>query len=355
MQRTLTILLWWLCIPFVAAFLMLAILVPFPGVGEVYEVAEISDNNVHEEQEEVPQSLSILFVGDMMFDRGVARRSKEYGLEWLLEDVEDLFLDSDMVVGNLEGTITKFPSVAQVDNTILRFTFDPLVAPLLKKYNFSAVSLANNHSSDFGEEGYLETKKYLDNEGVQFFGTALNNKVLSTTLEEGKERICLIGYHDNFLFNSVSAFEEIERTKVGCTFVVLFAHWGEEYKTVQNERQENLAHAFIDAGVDLVIGAHPHVVQPLEIYNGRAIFYSLGNFIFDQYFSFNTTHGVAVRLVLDTDEIRFELFPVDIDYGKVTRADASASARVLKALTNSTLSDKISVDIRENTQFTIKR
>ena len=354
MHRTLTILLWWLCIPLSTGTALALLLFPSTLSEEIHTFQE---GVVMAAREILPgeESTSVLFVGDMMFDRGVARRASEYSYEWLLTDVADLFTESDVVVGNLEGTITNESSIAQKDNSVLRFTFDPAVVTLLQQYNFSAVSLANNHSLDFKESGYTATKNYLSEAGIAYFGSAVNSGGLSTVIEEGDDTICLVGYHDNFTFNATPVLEEIERIKNGCTFVVLFAHWGEEYRTSETERQQSLAHAFVDAGVDLVIGAHPHVIEPIEIYKGKAIFYSLGNFIFDQYFSFNTTHGVAVRVLLSEDEVAFEFFPVAIDYGKVTYAGSDASQKVMSLLIGDGISYLHAQSIQEERVFAIPR
>ncbi|HFC36337.1 MAG TPA: hypothetical protein ENJ49_01525, partial [Candidatus Moranbacteria bacterium] len=93
-------------------------------------------------------------------------------------------------------------------------------------------------------------------------------------------------------------------------FIVVYSHWGREYKLVNSERQQKLAHQFIDAGADLIIGAHPHVVQPIEIYKNKAIFYSLGNFVFDQYFSDNVRSILGVGVLLENKKIKFTLIPL---------------------------------------------
>jgi poly-gamma-glutamate synthesis protein (capsule biosynthesis protein) len=89
----------------------------------------------------------------------------------------------------------------------------------------------------------------------------------------------------------------------------MYPHWGTEYALTPNKKQVRLAHEWIDAGVDVIIGHHPHVIQSVEVYKDKYIFYSLGNFIFDQYFSFNTTHGIGVSAEVYKDKIEYKIIP----------------------------------------------
>ncbi len=262
--------------------------------------------------------IKILFVGDMMFDRGVAKHMKEFGNDSIFEEVKILFEDKDMIVGNLEGTITDFPSISQFDNQFLKFTFAPEIANHLKENNFTHLSLANNHSADYGPAGFEQTKNYLTQNDLKYFGSAVNTGSLSVKQTFGNKNICLVGYHDLYTKNPKPVLDEIKKIREDCFYIVVIPHWGDEYEVVQNERQTDLAHQFIDSGADLIIGAHPHVVQPYELYKEKPIFYSLGNFVFDQDFSYNTRRGLAVYLELDQNAQNFTLIPVDIERAEVS-------------------------------------
>ncbi len=261
------------------------------------------------------QPVRVLFVGDIMLDRNVARTISAEGPDTLFAGVRTLLADADVRVGNLEGTITRNPSIAQQNNKVLRFTFDPTQAKaVLAPLHFDAFSLANNHTLDFGEFGYDETRERLAGSiGAQPFGQPFNDKSrISTTVQSRGKTLCFVGYMQLFAPATSTVVDEIETIKPNCWRVIVFAHWGEEYQATSTVAQQSAAHAFIDAGADLVVGAHPHVVQNVEVYKDKAIFYSLGNFMFDQNFSWNTTHGLAVRADFYEDKTHFILTPTVI-------------------------------------------
>ena len=263
-----------------------------------------------------PESpVRIIFVGDIMIDRNVARTIAAEGPGALFAGTSAFLADADLRVGNLEGTITSNSSIAQKNNHVLRFTFDPAQAQaVLGTLRFDAFSLANNHSLDFGEFGYDETRDQLLNSiGAQPFGQPFNDKgKLSVKLQARGKTMCLVGYHALFNPATAAAVDEIARLRPDCWRIIVFAHWGEEYVVRSNAAQQAAARAFIDAGADLVVGAHPHVVQEHEVYKGKAIFYSLGNFMFDQDFSWATTHGLSVRADFFEDKTDFVLTPITI-------------------------------------------
>ncbi len=278
------------------------------------------------------KTISILFVGDIMLDRNVARRIRKNGFDSIFKNVLDIFKDKDIVVGNLEGTITDNPSISEIDHNILRFTFKKDYADKLKETGFTIFSLANNHSLDFYKAGYDETLSNLSNAGLKYFGSANNDANLSESIDIDGKKICFIGYHDLYTFNENPVLKEIENTRDSCDYQIIFAHWGNEYKNYASERDIMLAHKFIDTGVDLVIGAHPHVIQPVEIYKDKAIFYSLGNFVFDQDFSYETKHSIAVVLDINSKEQRFNIIPLSSELSALSISNTEDSNKTLKIL-----------------------
>jgi len=282
-----------------------------------------------------PMSLRVLFVADIMLDRNVARTAEEEGAGVLFAGVMSLFADADVRIGNLEGTITNNPSIARRDNKILRFTFEPaMAAEILTPLRFDALSLANNHALDFYAAGYTATRERLEALGVKPFGHPLNVAgTLSTVIEAEGKTLCLVGYHSLFDADTASVVAEIQALRPNCWRLVVLPHWGEEYIPTSNTTQQEAAHAFVDAGADLVVGSHPHVVQEVETYKGKAIFYSLGNFMFDQNFSWETMHGLAVVVDFREAETRFTLIPTTVSQQKAGITEGEDRLRTLKTAT----------------------
>jgi poly-gamma-glutamate synthesis protein (capsule biosynthesis protein) len=275
---------------------------------------------------EEPTPVRILFVGDIMLDRVVRRHIDNKGFKYQFEGVMPLFENNDIATGNLEGTITSNPSLSEKDFSVLRFTFDPQVVEELKGLGFSGFSLANNHAYDFGSEGFLETQANLERAGLFSFGSPYNDLNLLSSVDSKNEHICFVGYHALYRRDIQPVVEAVTKGREACTYIIVFAHWGDEYTDVPTAKQKDAAHSFIDAGADLVIGAHPHVVQPIEIYKDKAIFYSLGNFIFDQDFLRATQLGLAVKLELSTSTQKFALVPIEMKNTKLSFPGENAFA-----------------------------
>jgi poly-gamma-glutamate synthesis protein (capsule biosynthesis protein) len=249
--------------------------------------------------EPTSSTTTVIFVGDMMFDRYIRQQSLWRGYDAVFAKTTPLLEIADTVVANLEGPITASPSVSMgsvyPDPHNFVFTFPPTIAKELARFNFGAVSLANNHSTNFGRTGIEETKQYLSAAGVAYFGDPYGGAV-STVLTLKGQKIALVGFNQFGGPNVPKVVEEINRLQSTVDWVVVIAHWGVEYESEPNADQIEWAHKFVDAGADLVIGAHPHVIQSKEMYRGIPIYYSLGNFIFDQYFS----PAVRCGLILET-------------------------------------------------------
>jgi poly-gamma-glutamate capsule biosynthesis protein CapA/YwtB (metallophosphatase superfamily) len=264
----------------------------------------------------------ILFIGDMMFDRTIRTIAEKQSYEHLFSCVEEYLGSFDIVVGNLEGPITKENSVSkdtvpgEPGNT--SFTFAYAVARELASHNIRLVNLGNNHIRDFGEAGLTETKAALDKEHVDYFGDPTSN--LAKELKIGGEKIAFINFNQFIENDPDSTIEEIRTVRASSQRVIVYAHWGEEYSK-ENEYQKNLAHRFVDAGADLIIGTHPHILQGHETYKGAEIFYSLGNFIFDQYWNDSVRRGGGVEAVFSADGIETTEVFFDISRdGTVCRA-----------------------------------
>lgn len=275
--------------------------------------AQINTGNIETLEDPKPmpkdkETLSIVMVGDMMFDRAVRRKINNDGWDSVWGDTTAIFKPYDIRIGNLEGPITPSASRTLLPNgttaKVLSFTFPTSTAAELKKVGFDAVSLANNHTDNFGNTGLAQTRDILDTVGVQHFGDPANERSLSAVVcAKNKPKLCVayVGFHEfaYIKINEQKVVDEIKKRKSEGYYTIVYPHWGAEYKQNHTNYQETLAKSWIDAGADLVVGAHPHVVAHAQEYKGKMIFYSLGNYIFDQYFSFNTTHGLVLGIHLD--------------------------------------------------------
>ena len=257
---------------------------------------------------------SVLFLGDMMFDRAIRQIAEDKGYSHLFSCAKDILLEQTAVVANLEGPITDNESVSKgtkpgnTDN--FQFTFEPKITDTLVLSNIGYVNIGNNHILNFGQGGLKETKKYLDKVGIKYFGSLgfseAGEPLLATSsvahVPVDTRELALVNYNQFWYPDATTTTGLIEREKSEGRFVVVYAHWGEEYATTSNSIQQELAHRFVESGADAVIGSHPHVVQEVEEYLGRPIFYSLGNFIFDQWWNNEVRTGLGVRMTFEPNE-----------------------------------------------------
>ncbi|MFA5432982.1 MAG: CapA family protein [Candidatus Paceibacterota bacterium] len=289
---------------FIIAFLFCGLQVFKPEAAP----ASISFVSEAPKQEEyIPEK--ILFVGDMMFDRGVEALMKKTSFTYPMETIKDFLNRFNFVVGNLEGPLNEKPKY--FPDSSLTFSFDKKSVESLKEGNFSLLSLANNHTINMERKGLEETKEILKESNIAFTGDPIE---CDSDYIYQKDGITYYGINVTYPSNcsNKEIAEQIEDIKFYNreAFLVVLIHWGVEYKTVNSEQQQTLAHLMIDAGADLIVGGHPHVVQNIEKYNNKLIFYSLGNFIFDQYFSKETQEGLGLEMQVYKDKKVYNLYPI---------------------------------------------
>ena len=270
-------------------------------------------NNNNSSASDVAKSKKIMFVGDIMVGRYVETLIDKNGFDYMFASVTPMFADT-VTIGNLEGPI---PSKHEhTSNLGFQFSFREDIIKNLAKIGLDAVSLANNHGYDYGAAGYENTKKVLSLAGVGYFGNYKNTShdYFETELQGNKVLVLGIntivdGFDEDAAVNDVKTLSSANPDAL----VVVFIHWGNEYEVKHNSYQEKLAERLIDAGSRLIIGAHPHVVQDVGYYKGVPIYYSLGNFVFDQYFSKNTQEGLVVLIDIVDGHITFEKKHIKID------------------------------------------
>lgn len=249
----------------------------------------------------------ILFVGDVMLGRYVETLVQEKGSIYPFVHVASLRSYYDEVIGNFEAPIPD----EHVPTPAGSFSFSVASSSITELNTFlSAVSLANNHIYDQGVSGPTSTMHALSVESVASFGALPGDPIPhSYIVNHGEYQIGILGLQTFYEWNSTSTLARVEDLSSTTDMQIVYIHWGEEYRATATPAQREIAHDLIDAGVDAVIGHHPHVVQEIEWYNGAPIFYSLGNFIFDQYFSEEVQEGLGVELELVNESISYRIVP----------------------------------------------
>jgi len=305
-----------------------------------------SNTQSKELNNKINKPINILSFGDIMLDRYIRKFIDNNGATALFTNIPPILKNKDMVVANLEGSITNFNPKPLNPNNV-SFTFDPKIVPELKKLGFTHFSLANNHSLDFGAEGVRQTKEFLDQENLKYFGDYKNKTSLSYIESIESFKVGLIGYHELFDPDTTSVINEIKNIRDKTDFIIVYPHWGAEYQTKFSKSQQDKAHQFIEAGADAVLGAHPHVIQPIEIYKDKVIFYSLGNFVFDQTFSQNTQQGLAINIKLENENINYEIITLESRNLVPYILSNSGRETILSNIANnSTVSEEIKTQIK---------
>ena len=230
-----------------------------------------------------PVSLTLSVVGDCTlgtdetfdYDTSLNAYYENYGADYFLQNVKDIFSTDDLTIANFEGTLTN--SDEREDKTFA-FKAPASYASILTGGSVEAVNTANNHSHDYGEQSFNDTLAALDDAGIVHFGYD------ETAVMDVKGiKVGLVGIYELYdhLEREQQLKDNIAKVKAdGAQLIVVIFHWGNETETVPDSNQTTLGRIAIDEGADLVCGHHPHVLQGIETYKGRNIVYSLGNFCF---------------------------------------------------------------------------
>ena len=230
-----------------------------------------------------PVSLTLSVVGDCTlgtdetfdYDTSLNAYYENYGADYFLQNVKDIFSTDDLTIANFEGTLTD--SDEREDKTFA-FKAPASYASILTGGSVEAVNTANNHSHDYGDQSFNDTLAALDDAGIVHFGYD------ETAVMDVKGiKVGLVGIYELYdhLEREQQLKDNIAKVKAdGAQLIVVIFHWGNETETVPDSNQTTLGRIAIDEGADLVCGHHPHVLQGIETYKGRNIVYSLGNFCF---------------------------------------------------------------------------
>lgn len=277
----------------------------------------------------IPRPVTVAITGDIMLSRAVGTRMVAAGSSGLFpfERTAEFLRGFDLTVGNLECVVSRVG--APVPNKPFTFRADPLGFARLQAAGFDLVSVANNHSGDYGPVAFADMLAHLPGAGVQFVGGGLNHDAAHapTVVERGGTRLAFVAACDidpvsfaatatqpgHAWLDATGLRRDIPLARAQGDLVIVFLHWGLEYITQYDGLQQGLAHLAIDLGADLVVGAHPHVIQPTEVYKGKPIIYSLGNFVFDEMFDAEAHGNILTFQARGNQILDWKLVPITID------------------------------------------
>ncbi|MFA5070401.1 MAG: CapA family protein [Patescibacteria group bacterium] len=295
--------------------------------------------------EESVKETSVIFGGDIMLARTVEQKilaTGDYALPF--RKIYQEFKKADLALANLESPFSDGGSATPNGSTVFRAL--PRTIESLKLAGLDAVTLANNHFGDQGNKGKLYTFKHLTDNGIEYCGAGNDYDEAHTPVikEVNEIKIGFLGYgYPETMYVATGDSpglanmdieqmkKDIERLSDSADFIVVTMHAGAEYTHTPGKSQIAFSHAAIDAGANLVIGHHPHVVQSTEKYKDGYIIYSLGNLVFDQMWSEETQQGVVVKVILSDNKLKsIEFKPIHIyDYNQPDWVVGSEAEKIL--------------------------
>jgi poly-gamma-glutamate synthesis protein (capsule biosynthesis protein) len=278
-------------------------------------------------------STSIVFTGDIGFDRFMEEQWEDKDL--IAKEVISFLHSGDHVVANVEGPILDVPANTTTEGAVqLMHTMNPGAVGVLKNMHADIWNICNNHIMDAGEEGMAATLREAANAGVTTLGAGMNIDEASKPVilnEAGGIGLIGVGYQrgckpagpDKAGCLNWSDYdliqERINEVRKTCRWCVIVSHGGEEFTALATPYTRDRYLKYLEMGADVIIGHHPHVPMNYETVGDKAIFYSLGNFIFDtpyQRAQFNTQYGLLVKLNFTEEAFSFDAFGIEIDRGK---------------------------------------
>ncbi len=283
-----------------------------------------------------------------MLSRVVEQKMIEYGdYKYPFLKIAGIIREADIVFGNLETTMI---SGRIIKSEEMIFRADPKSIEGLKFAGFNVLNIANNHIMNFGKDGLDSTIKILDENNIMRVGAGRSEEEIYKPVIKNIKgaKFAFLGFTYNsdqreFFDGEIYGVanmeiekmkENVEKANLENDIVIVSMHAGTEYQTFPSSFQENFARGAIDAGADLVIGSHPHVVQAVEKYKERYIIYSLGNFVFDQMWSNETRLGVIAEIIFNNKKIdSINFIPIKIyDYSQPTILEGEEAEMILERL-----------------------
>lgn len=317
---------------------------------------------------------SAAMVGDMMMGRHVEEVATRDGYEALFQYTGDLFNQVDYMTGNFENPVVDEGDDVPEADKIIHLSAQSEAIQALEAYNFSTINLANNHMLDYGQEGLTNTMNAFDGSSITAVGAGRNEEEASDYAlgEYNGLDVATLGINDI----TYSAMEQPSATSPGvltsdpeefipaiqeaqenADLVVVHLHAGQEYDSSPTTRQQELSQAIADAGADIVIGHHPHVLQSVDVYNDTLIMYSMGNFIFDQGWTRTRDTAVAEYELMEDGTARVEFKPYRIFEAQPRPVEGLTEVfhrfRIFRQLTKDTTNEEAIVENDERLIFEV--
>lgn len=280
------------------------------------------------------KTVTISIVGDILMDGSVRAQIDKNGVEYPWEMVKEYFQNDDITIGNLETSITT--KGVKWEDKQFNFRSDPKNLKAMKEAGIDVLTLANNHTLDYGYEGLLDTLNHLANNDIKSVGGGKNKKEamegiiiekdgikvgilsFSRVVPDVKwyatdKRAGIVGAYDPHVNHVITRIEEVKKE---ADIIILSIHWGIELSTAPRKQEIDLAKKLIDGGADVIMGHHPHVLQGVQIYKGKPIFYSLGNFVFGTKSEVTANTIIAQVNFVDKEINNIKIIPCSIVGGR---------------------------------------
>ena len=314
-----------------------------------------SENGQADEDEDVAEvpEVTMLFTGDFLLGSGPKSSYDASGLDGILSE----FLQEELIGADLTMVNEEFPFSTRgtpMPDKQYTFRLDPSYVSVFQELGIDVVTLANNHTLDYGTEALSDTFEVLDAAGILYSGAGESKERAAQPvfLDYGERKVGVLSasrvipvvswnienQQPGMLctYDSTALVKAIEETRPLCDFLVIYVHWGVEYQDYPVEYQRKLAQEYIDAGADLVVGSHPHVPQGIEYYQGKPIVYSLGNFVTNA----NMVDTYVIKVVWDSDgESSLIVVPVAIKNSLTRELEGQEAQEMLRFI------EEISYDV----------
>jgi hypothetical protein len=295
-----------------------------------------------------PAPITMVAAGDVNMGRQTGQKILRGEVDYPFSKLNGYLAEPNITFVNLESQLADLGGETDDPNSDYRFAGPPEGAKSLADAGVDVVSLANNHMWDYGKNRLFETLDNLEQAEVRYVGaskdsakkaepvilTIKNRRIAflaTTTLLNGYEKAGAGEYVSFDNFDVIKSQIAELKDKVDWVFVSI--HTGVEYKQKPTQRMIDVSHELINAGADAILGSHPHVIQPIEIYNGKPIFYSFGNFAFWQPFSFWTQHSYLARFTLfEPHKVGYEIIPVNAGWQPEIETEQSAIQQITNFL-----------------------